>query len=93
MVRKYKAISEHLSCELEGEVVILNVKNGRYYGFNEVGSLIWSTIQNSISFGEIQSVVMQNYNVDEKTCLEEIEFFLDKITKADLIEITDEEVC
>ncbi len=90
MNRQYKAVSEHLSCDLNGEAVILNIKNGKYYGINEVGSVIWGAIQNPVNFEDIKSLVLQEYEVDEATCGKEVKDFLEKMAKEDLVEVLDE---
>lgn len=89
-VRKYKAVVGHLSCELNGEAVILNMKNGKYYGVNSVGSSIWAAIQAPVSFVELQSAIMAEYEVDEEICGRAIRSFLEKMAKEDLIEVVDE---
>ncbi len=89
-VRKYRAVVGHLSCDLNGEAVILNMKNGKYYGVNSVGASIWAAIQSPVSFGDLQSAIMAEYEVDEATCRQAIRSFLDKMAKEDLIEVVDE---
>jgi hypothetical protein len=88
--RKYKAVAEHLSCDLNGEAVILNVKNGRYYGINEVGASIWAAIQTPASFGSIESAVLQEFEIDGETCREHIESFLQELTQENLVEVSNE---
>lgn len=89
-VRKYKAVVGHLSCDLNGEVVILNMKNGKYYGVNSVGASIWSRIQAPVSFGDLQSSIMAEYEVDETTCRQAMLSFLEEMAREDLIEVFDE---
>ena len=90
MVNRYKAVSEHLSCDLNGEAVVLNIKNGKYYGLNTVGVTIWEVIQNPSSFEDIKSVILREYEVDDTTCGEEIKSFLEIMKKENLIEVFDE---
>jgi hypothetical protein len=90
MGKKYKAVAEHLSCELNGESVILNMKNGKYYGVNTVGSSIWAAIQIPVSFEEVHSALMSEYEVDEATCSQAVRSFLEKMAKEDLVDILDE---
>ena len=88
--RRLRAIEGHLFSEMKGEGVILSLKNGKYYGVNTVGASIWKAIQNSTTFQEIQSSVMQEYDVDDITCRKEVLSFLEKMVKEELIEILDE---
>jgi hypothetical protein len=90
MGKKYKAVAEHLSCDLVGEAVILNMKNGRYYGVNSVGASIWAAIQTPVSFENLQSAIMAEYEVDVETCDQAVRSFLEKMASEDLVEILDE---
>lgn len=88
--RRLKAIEGHLFSEMKGEGVILSLKNGKYYGVNAVGASIWKAIQSSATLQEIESSVMQEYEVDELTCRQEVLSFLKKMVKEELVEILDE---
>lgn len=90
MAKKYKAVTEHLSCDLNGEAVILSLKNGKYYGLNTVGSSIWSAIQSPLSFEEIAVAVLDEYEIDDATCGKEIKLFLQNMKREELLEIIDE---
>jgi hypothetical protein len=89
-VKKVKAVDGHLSCDLNGEAVILNMKNGKYYGVNSVGSSIWAAIQVPVSFLEVVSSIMDEYEVDEVTCRESVFNFLELMAKEDLVDFLDE---
>jgi hypothetical protein len=86
----YTTIKEHLYSDLEGEAVILSLKNGKYYGINGVGACIWKAMENPANLREIQSAVMREYDVDKETCRREVLSFLEKMTAEELIEISDE---
>lgn len=89
-VRKYKAVVGHLSCDLNGEAVILNMKNGKYYGINSVGASIWTAIQAPVTFANLESAILTEYDVDEATCRRAIESFLEQMENEGLIEFFDE---
>ncbi len=89
-VQKYKSVVEHLSCDLNGEAVILNMRNGKYYGVDSVGSSVWDAIQTPVSFRDLQSAIMAEYEVDEETCRKAIRSFLEKMAREGLIEVFDE---
>lgn len=88
--RKFVADKEHLYSELNGEAVILSLKNGKYYGVNAVGAVIWTLIQNPATFQDIQTKLMSEYDVDETTCRREVLSFLEKMAKDDLIKVVNE---
>jgi hypothetical protein len=84
------AIKEHLYSDLNGEAVILSMKNGKYYGLNEVGRTIWNAIKDPTYLSEIQARVMREYDVDENTCRHEVHSFVRKMHLEGLVEILDE---
>jgi hypothetical protein len=90
VVSRYKAVSEHLCCDLNGEAVILNLKNGKYYGLNGVGSRIWDLVQTPISSGEIESVILLEYDVALELCQRQVSEFLKQMLAEELIEIVNE---
>ncbi|NOT46205.1 MAG: lasso peptide biosynthesis PqqD family chaperone [Acidobacteria bacterium] len=86
----FVAIKEHLYSDLNGEAVILSTKNGKYYGLNQVGRSIWKAIKNPTNLEEIQTRVMDEYEVDNETCNREVSSFLKTMWSEGLIEVLDE---
>jgi hypothetical protein len=87
---RFVAIKEHLYSDLNGEAVILSLKNGKYYGLNEVGKIIWNSIKEPTNLAQIQARVMSEYEVDENICYSEVLSFLHKMHREELIEILNE---
>jgi hypothetical protein len=82
---RYKAINEHLCCDLNNEAVILSLDNGKYYGINSVGSRIWELLQKPVSFLEIEQTILDEYDVAEEICRQEISRFLELMAAEGLI--------
>lgn len=91
-VVRYQAIKEHLCCELNGEAVILSLKNGKYYGLNPVASRIWELIQTPLSTDEIQNAILREYEVESEMCEQEVSFFLKQMADEELIVEINEKV-
>jgi hypothetical protein len=83
----YQANTDHLCCELNGEAVILSLKNGKYYGLNSIGAVIWGLLQKPISVSKIGSKIMSQYDVEKEECIFEVENFLAAMRKEGLVEI------
>ena len=81
---------EQISSELNGEVVILNLSSGVYYGLNEAGTRIWELLQQPRSFKELHSVLIKEYDVQPDTCRQELLKLLLELKTACLIEVKDE---
>lgn len=87
---RYRAIKEHLFSEMNEEAVILSLKNGKYYGLNSVGLVVWANIQQAATLDEIEAAVMAEYEVDQETCQHEIVSFLETMLSEELIETVDD---
>ena len=83
------ASKEQVSSDLAGEVIILGLKSGSYFGLDGVGALIWSLIQKPISVQDIRDAILKNYDVEAERCEEDLMALLEEMAKAELIEVED----
>lgn len=74
---------------LDGETVILNLKDGVYYGLNAVGSRIWQLIQEKKSVGEIIETLLDEYDVDPEQCEREVLALLESLSSKGLVNIAE----
>jgi Coenzyme PQQ synthesis protein D (PqqD) len=86
------ATSDQVSSDLAGEVVILGLSSGVYYGLNEVGASIWNLIQQSRTIQEIQDALLQEYDVEASQLKLDIFSLLSELSAVGLIEIKDEAI-
>jgi len=84
------ASKEQICSELQGEVVILDIKSGAYYGLNQVGASIWNFIQTPKTVKEIQDNILAEYEVDTEVCKRDISALLEDLAAKELIEIKNE---
>jgi hypothetical protein len=84
------AARDQVSCNLSGEIVILNVESGLYFGLDRVGARVWELIQQPRSVAEIVEVLLQEYDVDEKRCRHDVLALLDEMQLRQLIELSGE---
>lgn len=81
---------ETLSTTLDGEAVILHTSSGEYFGFNTVGSDIWSLIDEPTTVTEITEHITDKYDVTEDRCRTDIEELLTELVDKDLVHIVQE---
>jgi hypothetical protein len=71
-----KAVPDHVSCDMAGEAVLLNVKNGIYYGLDHIGAMIWKLVQTGATIEQVVNAVTSEYDVDREQCARDmIDFF------------------
>ncbi|UBM59004.1 PqqD family protein [Marinilongibacter aquaticus] len=73
-MKKYTLSENQVSSSLSGESVILNHEKGTYYNLNEVGSFIWSQLENKAStLNELAEAVAENFEIETDECLADVE--------------------
>ena len=72
------------------ETIVLDYKVGNYYELNEVGGFIWSLLQTNqvLSVQQIEEQILQEFDVDESICRQELALFLGNLRNENLIDIT-----
>lgn len=73
--------------DMDGEKVMLSIKNGKYYNLGEVGGFIWECIQQPKSVRDVIEEVQTTYNVTFEQCEADIIPFLEMLSTESLIEI------
>ncbi len=72
---------------LDDEIVMMNVDNGNYYNFNEVGTRIWELIEEkSLTIEELAEKIITEFDVDKETCIKDIIKFAEYIYGQGLVE-------
>jgi hypothetical protein len=83
------AAKDQISSDLGGEVAILDVKTGTYYGLDDVGARIWNLIHEPKNVEEIQEVLVKEYEVMPDRCQRDLLALLQRLADEDLIEVED----
>lgn len=70
------AARDQVSCELDGQAVILGLDDGVYYGLNPVGATVWALLEaGPHTVAQLRDAVTDEFEVDAPTA------------QADLIEL------
>lgn len=81
---------KQVSCELAGEVVLLQLDSGIYYGLDPVGSRVWQLLQEPRSFAELQDALLAEFEVEPERCAGDLRVLLGELDAAGLIEVQKE---
>lgn len=81
------ATKDQVSCNLGAEAAILNTKEGIYYGLDPVGAEIWKLLQTPRKVGDIQAVLLREYDVEPERCQRDLLTLLKDLLGAGLIEV------
>ena len=83
------AARDVLASEFGAEHVLLNLKNGTYYGVEEAGGEIWKMLQTPVSFGHLCRAIADTFDVDAETCRQDLQLFVSDLLANGLIEVAD----
>ncbi|MEK5361878.1 lasso peptide biosynthesis PqqD family chaperone [Peribacillus castrilensis] len=80
----------NIASDMDGEKVLMSIKNSKYYNLGRMGGVIWDLIEKSISTSKLIETLMSQYAVEQRECEEHVYSFLELLHKEGLIQIGDE---
>lgn len=73
----------------EDELVMLDMDAGRYFGLQDVGTVIWQEIAAPTTVEDLCTHLRARFEVDEETCEREVIAFLASLHEQGLIDVQD----
>lgn len=74
-----------LTTNLDGDVVILDTINGKYFGLDGVGARVWEVLETHSTIEQIKSIILDEYDVDDEACEKDIIELLTELSAAGLV--------
>ena len=71
--------------ELSGEVVLLNLQSGVYYGLDAVGSRVWQLLMESRGIDDVCATLLAEYDVSADMLRADIERLVGELTDKGLV--------
>jgi hypothetical protein len=71
--------------DIQGESVLLNPENGRYYGLNKVGRAFWEKADGSRSLTEISDLLLTEFEVERPRLMKDLDALMETLTENGLI--------
>ncbi len=76
--------------DLQGEVVLLNLKTGTYFGLDPVGTRAWQLIQDHGCLGSVKDAMLREYEVSAEDLWEDLQDLVIRLADKGLVEVIDE---
>ena len=73
--------------ELNGEAVLLDLKNERYYGLDDIGTRMWQLLDSNGRVDAACARLLQEYEVDETTLKDDLADLINQLAEAGLISV------
>ena len=80
-----KRSSSTMARSVDDELVILDVPSGRFFGLNDVGSVIWDRLERDATHEQLVDAVVAVYDVDRETASADVASLVDQLTDAGLV--------
>lgn len=83
----FKLSDAQVASKVADEVVVLNHDKGVYYGLSEVGTTVWSALEDGPkSFDALCDLIESEYEVDRVTCKADLSALLHDLLYEKLVE-------
>lgn len=77
---------DQVSCELAGEVVVLSLKHGEYFGLNPVAAEVWNLVQSPRSIAEVSDALLRRFSgVTPEQCIQEVTALVEELRGMELV--------
>jgi len=76
-----------ITADMDEEKVMMNIENGKYFGLDPIGRYIWELIEKPHTARGVVDVLLNEYDVEEKICQNEVMKFLNRLHAQGLIAI------
>lgn len=90
LVTHVRASAEQVSSQLGEEVVIMNMKDGTYYGLDGAGALVWTVLQEGPrSVAALCDAVVAEYEVPRDQCVQDLVELLNDLIAEGIVELVE----
>ena len=82
----YRRAVELMEADLEDELVALDPEAGNCFGFNNVATSVWKSLEQPKSFEQLRAALLDEFEVGEEQCDRELHMLLEDLIAKRLIE-------
>ena len=78
-----------MEADIGNELVALDPDGGNCFGFNEVATSVWRSLDQPKTFDQLREELLEEYEVDDEQCTRELDLLLKDLIARRLIEKND----
>ena len=79
--------ADALTAEVDEELVMLDPRQGQYFGLDPIARQIWELLETPRSVDALCAEVQGRFDVAPDTCRRDVLAFLDQLDEAELVEV------
>ncbi len=76
----------HLAADVSGEVVLMSIQRGAYYGLDGVGSGVWRRLSEPVAVADLCAALAAEYEADPDVLRRDVLAFLAALAEEGLVE-------
>lgn len=84
---KVNRVEGNVVSDMNGEKVMLSIKNGKYYNLGVVGGDIWDELESPLEVGILVETLLSRYAIAKEECERQVISFLNQLLDEELINI------
>jgi hypothetical protein len=70
---------------IEGETILINLKNGNYYSFDKIGAVIWEIIEKKGDVNKLVNILTKKFNKQGEKIESAIDHFISSLLQENLV--------
>jgi hypothetical protein len=74
--------------EMDGDLVMMSIENGEYYGIGGVGTRIWELLDQPTTIQQLVETIKSEFDIEEDRCRDDVLSFSEKLFELGLIKPT-----
>lgn len=86
----YRRAIDLMEADIGNELVGLDPDGGNCFGFNEVATSVWRSLEQPKTFDELRDALLEEYDVGSEQCTSELDLLLKDLIARRLIEKSEE---
>jgi hypothetical protein len=76
-----------LAAEADGEIVMMSIEHGRYFGLDDIGSDIWKRIEQPCSFAALVDALAADYEAERGNIAADVTALLGQMAEQDAVRL------
>jgi hypothetical protein len=76
-----------VTAEVDGEVVMMSIEQGQYFGLDDIGSVIWKRLDTPCAFADLIDRLAADYDADRASIAADVRALLETMAERDVVRL------
>ena len=76
-----------LTAEVGGEIVMMSIEQGHYFGLDDIGSDIWKRLDSPCAFADLVDRLAADYDADRASIAADVRTLLEGMAERDVVRL------